>query len=90
MRHFILGFAACALFTSCASVAYNSYIMELALWEGVLRGSKPSEDIPISACKPDDISKDKCRVILIAEWERINSDVIRLKQQLKACEESRG
>ena len=90
MRSFILGFAVCALLTSCASVAYNSYIMDLPVWEGVLRGSKPSEDIPVSTCQPDETSKDKCRVVLIAEWERVNSDVIRLKQQLKACEESKG
>jgi hypothetical protein len=87
MKQFILGFAFCALLTSCASVAYTSYIMDLPVWDGTLKGRKPSEDIPVSTCQPDAQNLDKCRVVLTAEWERMNSDIINLKERLKSCEQ---
>jgi len=87
MKKFILGFISCAFLTACATQAYTSYIMELTKWEGTLKARKPSDNLPVSVCQPDEQDLDKCRVIITDEWERMNSDIINLKERLKACEQ---
>lgn len=79
----LLAFALAA----CASFPYRWYVIDPDT--GMLKGQKPKDDLRMSeVCKPDAIDKAKCIGMLQAEFDRLMSDYVEMRERLKACEDS--
>lgn len=70
---------------SCASSFPYKYY---GIWpsKDVLLGSEPKNDLPLTFCEPDDVSKGKCVVFFTDEFDRLLTDYVSTKERLKRCE----
>lgn len=89
-RH-VPGFAVGLLFAAaCSHAQYQHYGIAPLQGEslrGTLLGPEEKDDRPLSDCQGADAEKGKCVVLFLQVWERAQSDIIELKQRLKACED---
>jgi len=53
-----------------------------------LRASDEKQDLPLSACNPDEHERGKCVALQTLEFERLREDLIRLKSELKAAQKA--
>ena len=77
--------------SGCASTGvYKHYVLgdlpDRCYADGVLRGPKEKDDLPLILCKPDVMNKGRCVVVRLHEFERIMSDAQRMMVRLKSCE----
>ncbi len=86
LRQFTIGLILGALLVGCASFNYRYYGLEAVSYEGKLLGPKPENDIPFSQCKPDDVVKGKCVVMLVDDFFSMKKDYEDTKAQLRACQ----
>jgi hypothetical protein len=56
--------------------------------QGKLLGHEESQDKPLAICEPDDQVKGKCAVFENLVLERLRSDMIHLKHELRALQEA--
>lgn len=75
-----------AALASCATPGFNYKWYGIDPAAGKLLGSTEQEDLPLSTCQGDQQQQGKCAVMLVNEFERMRTDYIRLKIQLKECE----
>ena len=76
---------------SCASVGYQHFVLDLPTYEqGILRGPKPKDDLPVSVCTPDQASQSKCIVVLEEVWDTLQRELIEMRERLEACEKTCG
>ncbi len=71
---------------SCGATGYKYYGLNPLIWDGDLLGPAPEDDIPFSTCQPDDAGH-KCVVLFVSEWEKVQRDIIEMRERLKACED---
>lgn len=72
--------------SSCASAfPYKWYGIDVDGQK--LLGPEPSKDLPLSACRADDITKGKCAVMFIEDFDRLASDYAEKAERLKKCRE---
>lgn len=69
-----------------ATFAYKFYGVDAVSYEGNLLGEKPEDDIPFARCKPDDVEKGKCVVMLKEEFFQMKADYLQTKQALIDCQ----
>jgi len=71
----------------CATAfPYRYYGLNASNYDGTLQGPKPSDDLPLSKCKPDDQVKGKCYVVLASEMDKIKLGYKDLVNQLQTCQ----
>lgn len=70
---------------SCASTFPYKYY---GIWpsKGTLLGSDPSKDLPLTLCEPDEVTKGKCVVFFVDDFDRLLADYVSMKERLKRCE----
>jgi len=74
----------------CSTPQYRWYGLDLPSYEeGKLLGPKEKHDLPISVCKPDLMTKGKCIVFKVEEFERILADLVRLQVVVDACQKKK-
>lgn len=80
----VLGF----LVAGClgAKIGYRAYGLDADSYSGWLRAPKPKDDIPLSVCTPDSFEKGKCVVLLTAEYEKLATELLQLRSDLKSCQ----
>jgi hypothetical protein len=91
MKRFSLAFVLGFLVAGCTAFSYRYYGIELQTEcydQGKLLGPDASKDLPLATCKPDDVIKGKCVVMLVDEFERFKADHERLKVELKDCQKN--
>jgi len=73
---------------ACASsFPYQWYGLELPSYQGKLLGPTEDNDLPMTVCEPDNLIQGKCVLFLTDEFDRLRSDLVELKERLKACEQ---
>lgn len=78
------------MFASCGSFSYKWYGMQLPDYtKGKLLAEDEADDLPMSVCKPDQVRKGKCVVMLIDEFEKLKADYEVARERLKQCEKDR-
>lgn len=83
-------FLAFLLFAACASTfGYKYYYLSCDECEGTLLAKNVKDDLPLTTCRPDDVIKGKCVVMLVDEYDRLRGDVLDMRERLKHCEKSR-
>ena len=96
-RSFVLGFLSCLFLLGCAGFAYRNYGLEGVNYvDGKLLAKEPKDDLPFSACKPDEVQNPdgtvtlsrKCIVMFIPEFIAFKKDYEDLKTRLVACEKN--
>lgn len=76
------------LLAACASAfPYRWYGIDPEM--GLLLGSTPKDDLPLTTCSPDQTQKGKCAVMLVDEFDRLRNDYALIKKRLEACERSK-
>lgn len=85
-KHLSIGLLCLLPLVACSSFPYKYYGMELPSYEGTLLGPEPEDDLPFKECAPDEITKGKCVVMFIAEFELLKMELEELRARLKACE----
>ncbi len=88
-KQFVMGLLLGMLLVGCAGFTYRYYGLEMpteCYEKGKLLDDKPSGDLPLTRCMPDDAQKGKCAVFLVDELERLIADHGRLKAELKDCQ----
>lgn len=89
-RH-LPGFMVGLLFAAaCSHAQYQHYGVAPPPGEslkGSLLGPEPKDDRPLSDCDPTAVDRGPCIVLFREVWERAQTDLIELKQRLKACED---
>jgi hypothetical protein len=87
--NFAFGLLLGALLVGCAGFSYRYYGLDVPSYEGKLLGPKPELDKPFSVCKPDDVMKGKCVVMIQDEFFRMKQDYEETKRMLKDCQANR-
>lgn len=84
--NFALGLILGITLVGCSAWSYRYYGLDLPSYEGKLLGPKPEQDKPFSVCKPDDVMKGKCVVMIQDEFFRMKQDYEETKKMLKQCQ----
>lgn len=72
--------------SSCASVfPYKWYGIDVETQR--LLAKEPKDDLPLTVCRQDDVSKGKCVVMFTEEFDRLASDYAEKTERLKRCRE---
>lgn len=90
-KNFIYGVLISSLFyLGCAvTFPYKHYGLDAQSYEGKLLGPKPTQDIDLKICKPDEQVSGKCIVMLGDDFHKMKADFKNLVEQLKACQSGR-
>lgn len=91
MAFYLLGVISVA---ACAGVAvqyryYGVQLPEECYSGGMLLGKLGEEgwpDLPLSRCKPDDVSKGKCWVQLSEDYWAKDTELLKLRKDLDECQ----
>jgi 1-acyl-sn-glycerol-3-phosphate acyltransferase len=81
-------FLLCVVVVACAGFKYKYYGIEPLPGEelrGTLLGKEPKDDLSLSRCQPDDVSKGKCVVMFVEDWERLVTDYVEMQKKLEDC-----
>lgn len=55
--------------------------------KGTVLGKTAAEDQPLTVCAPDAVTKGKCVLMFVDEFERMKADLEVTKELLKKCQE---
>ena len=91
MKNISLGIILGVLLSACAGFSYKYYGVEMpgdCYDKGMLLGKTPNDDLPLSTCKPDDVTKLKCITLQIDEFYALKADYERCVVELKACQKA--
>jgi len=75
-----------AALASCATPAFNYKWYGIDPAAGKLLGPDASTDLPLTRCQGDEQQAGKCAVMFIDEFDRLRTDYIQLKVQLRECQ----
>lgn len=75
-----------AALASCATPGFNYKWYGIDPAAGKLLGPTEQDDLPLARCQGDAQQAGKCAVMFIDDFERLRTDYIQLKVQLKECQ----
>lgn len=89
-KRFIFGIAFGLFLAACAATfPYKYYGLQCEICEGTLTRKEPVDDLPLAICRPDNTDKNKCIVMIQAEYERLYADYMDIQGRLEKCEKGR-
>ncbi len=91
MRHLSYGLVIGFALAGCVSASYQYFNLEMpdgCYQDGKLLAHDPKDDLPLTVCKPDAVSKMKCVHMLTSVFQRMQIDLKNLEIDLRACEQT--
>lgn len=87
VKETLAAFGLVVILVGCAGFSFKNYGLDLPDYsQGKLLGPTEADDLPITVCKPDELVKGKCVVMLATDFFRLKQDYEETKQRLKECQ----